>query len=155
MKIILIYISFKSYPKYYHFNMQPIQKSLRYFTLWRLQNLGCILYFVCACSVVSDSATPWIVARQAPLSMEFSKQEYWSGLPFPSPETLLDPGIKPMSSASPALADGFFITEPPGKSHFTLHHILNQHRRIDAFELWYWRRLLRIPWTQGDSTSPF
>ena len=45
-------------------------------------------------------ATPWTVARQAPLSVEFSRQEYWSGLPFPSPGDLPDPGIKP---ASPAL----------------------------------------------------
>ena len=42
-------------------------------------------------------ATPWTVAQQAPSSMEFSKQEYWSGLPFPSPEDLPDPGIKPGS----------------------------------------------------------
>ena len=57
-------------------------------------------------------ATPWTRAHQAPLSMGFSKQEYWSGLPFPSPRDLPDPGIK---SASPALAGGFFTTEPPGK----------------------------------------
>ena len=44
---------------------------------------------------MSDSATPWTVARQAPLSMGFSRQEYWSGLPFPSPGDLPDPGIKP------------------------------------------------------------
>ena len=48
------------------------------------------------------------------LSMEFSKQEYWSGLPFPSPRDLPDPGIKPMSLASPALAGRFFASEPPG-----------------------------------------
>jgi len=54
--------------------------------------------------------TPWTVALQAPLSMGFSRQEYWSGLLFPSSGDL--PGIKPVS---PALADGFFITEPPGK----------------------------------------
>ena len=45
--------------------------------------------------------------------MEFSRHEYWSGLPFPSPGDLPDPGIEP---ASPALAGGFFTTEPPGKS---------------------------------------
>ena len=44
-------------------------------------------------------ATPWTVARQAPLSMGFSRQEYWNGLPFPSPENLSDPGIKPRSPA--------------------------------------------------------
>ena len=48
-------------------------------------------------------ATPWTVARQAPLSMGFPKQEYWSKLPFPPPEDLLDPGIKPASPVSPAL----------------------------------------------------
>ena len=43
--------------------------------------------------------TPWTVARQAPLSMEFSRQEYWSGLPFPSPRDLPNPGIEPGSPA--------------------------------------------------------
>ena len=66
-------------------------------------------------SVVSDSVvTPWIVARQAPLSMGFPRQEYWSGSPFPSPGNLPNPGIKPIFSA---LAGGFFTTEPPGKPH--------------------------------------
>ena len=67
------------------------------------------------CSVVSDSVIPWAVARQAPLSMGFPRQEYWSGLPFRIPGGLLDPGIKPKSLASPALAGGFFTTAPPGK----------------------------------------
>ena len=48
-------------------------------------------------------ATPWTVAFQAPLSMEFSRQEYWSGLPFPTPKDLPDPGIKPTSPGSPVL----------------------------------------------------
>ena len=55
-------------------------------------------------------ATLWTVAFQAPLSMEFSRQEYWSGLPFPSPEDLPDPRIKPASLTSPALAGRFFTT---------------------------------------------
>ena len=50
-------------------------------------------------SCVRLSATPWTVACQAPLSMEFSRQEYWSGLPFPSPRDLPDPGIEPRSPA--------------------------------------------------------
>ena len=54
--------------------------------------------------------TPWTVARQALLSMEFSRQEYWSGLPFPSPEDLLNPGIKAASLKSPALASRCFTT---------------------------------------------
>ena len=53
---------------------------------------------------------PWTVACQAPLSMGFSRQEYWSGLPHPSPGDLSDPGTKCMPLASPALADGFFTT---------------------------------------------
>ena len=48
-------------------------------------------------------ATPWTIAHQAPLSMGFFRQEYWSGLPFPPPEDLPDPGIKPMLPVSPAL----------------------------------------------------
>ena len=53
-------------------------------------------------------AAAWTVARQAPLSMGFSRQEYWSGLPCPSPGDLRDPGTEPASLMSPALAGGFF-----------------------------------------------
>ena len=60
----------------------------------------------------SSFETPWAVAHQAPLSMGFLRQEYWSGLPFPSPGALPDPGIEPVSLAS---VGGFFITEPPEK----------------------------------------
>ena len=56
--------------------------------------------------------TPWTVACHAPLSMGFSRQEYWSGLPFPSPGDLPDPGIEPTSSE---LSRRFFTTKPPGK----------------------------------------
>jgi len=59
--------------------------------------------------------TLWAIAHQTPLSVEFSRQEYWGGLPFPAPEDLPDPGIETVSPASPALAGGFFTTEPPGK----------------------------------------
>ena len=58
-------------------------------------------------------ATPWTLAHQDPLSMEFSREEYWSGLPFPTLEDLPDPGIEPMSPASPALAGRFVTTVPP------------------------------------------
>ena len=63
-------------------------------------------------SVVSDSATPWTAAYQAPPSMGFSRQEYWSGLPFLSPEDLPIPGIEPRSSSLQADA---LPSEPPGK----------------------------------------
>ena len=57
-------------------------------------------------------ATPWTVAYQASPSMGFSRQEYWSGLPFPSPGKLSDPGIEPRS---PALEEDTLTSEPPGK----------------------------------------
>ena len=60
-------------------------------------------------------ATPLTVDFQVPLSMGLSWQEYWSGLPFPPPGDLLNPRMEPLSPVSPVLADGFFITEQPGK----------------------------------------
>ena len=59
-------------------------------------------------SYVQLFAAPWTVVRQAPLSMEFSRQEYWNGLPFPPPGDLPNPGTEPSSLLSPALAGGFF-----------------------------------------------
>ena len=67
---------------------------------------------MCECSVMSDSVTLWTVACQAPLSTEFSRQEDWSGLRFPSPGALPDPGIEPRC---PALAGEFLTTAPPRK----------------------------------------
>ena len=64
---------------------------------------------VCMVSHVQLFVTPWIAARLAPLSMEFSRQEYWKGWPFTSPGTLPNPGIKPVSPALQA-------DEPPGKA---------------------------------------
>ena len=187
---------------------------------------------ICMISRVWPFLTLWTVAHQVPLSMGFSRQEYWSGLPFPPPGDLLNSGVKPESSA---LVGGFFTTEPPGQpqlvynlcqrgyfwvlsikgsicqivlslifwgskitadgdcSHEIKRRLLfgrkvmtnldsisksrditlptNIHlvkamvfpvvmygweswtvkkaecRRIDVFELWCWRRLLRVPWT--------
>ena len=65
---------------------------------------------------MSDAfVTPWTVAHQAPLSMKFSRQEYWSGLPFPSLGDLPNPGVEPTSLVSPALVGRFFTTVPCGK----------------------------------------
>ena len=61
-------------------------------------------------SCVPLFAIPWTVARQAPLSLGFSRQGYWSGLPFPPPGDLPHPGIKPASLMSHALASRFFTT---------------------------------------------
>ena len=71
----------------------------------------------CKCSGVSDSfVIPLAVACQAHLFMGFFKQECWSGLPFPPPGDLLDPGIELESPASPELAGGFFTAEATGKA---------------------------------------
>ena len=64
--------------------------------------------------------TPWTAAHQAPLSLKFSRQEYWSGWPFLSPGDLPNPGIEPSFLASPALAGGFFTAVPRGKPHLSL-----------------------------------
>ena len=61
-------------------------------------------------SCVQLSVTPWTIAHQAPLSMGFSRQEYWSGLPCPPPVDLPNPGIEPTSFMFLALAGGFFTT---------------------------------------------
>ena len=63
---------------------------------------------------MSDSATAWNIAYQAPPSMGFFRQGYWSGLPFPPPGGLPDPGTEPLALMPPALAGGFFTT---------LHHL--------------------------------
>ena len=66
---------------------------------------------------MSDSVTLWTVAHQASLSVEFSKQEYWGGLPFPFPGDLPNPGIEPESLMSPELADGLFTTSTTWETH--------------------------------------
>ena len=75
--------------------------------LWYMKSLSCVRLF----------ATPWTLAHQAPASMGFSRQEYWSGLPFPSPGNLPDPGIEPRS---PMLQAGTLTSEPPGKPQWIL-----------------------------------
>ena len=73
----------------------------------------CVCVCVCACthSVMSNSAAPWTVAHQAPLSVGFPRQGYWSELPFPPPGDLTDTGSEPVSLGSPALAGRFFTTD--------------------------------------------
>ena len=66
---------------------------------------------------MSNSVTPWTVACQAPLSMGFSRKEYWSGLPFPPPGDLPDPMIEPISFISSTLAGGFFTTSSTWEAH--------------------------------------
>jgi len=76
----------------------------------------------CVLSSIWLFPTPWTMAHQAPLSMGFPRQEYWSGLPFPPPGDLPDPGIKPTSLASPTLAGGFFTTSATWEKEVT-HYI--------------------------------
>ena len=91
-------------------HMQLQEKAFFHLFLWLTYSPP----YLCACSVVlvvSDSATPWTVVCQAPLSMEFSRREYWSGLPCLSPGDLPNPGIEPVSPVSPALqADSLLLS---------------------------------------------
>ena len=73
-----------------------------------LSHFSCVQLFV----------TSWTVARQAPLSMGFSRQESWSGLPSPLPGDLPDPGIEPVSPASPALQEDSLLVGHPGSQRF-------------------------------------
>ena len=83
---------------------------------WLVPIAVCVCVCVCVCvkllSRVRLFVTLWTVAHQAPLSMGFSRQEYWSGLPFPSPGDLPNPGIEP---GSPALQANDLSSEPPRK----------------------------------------
>ena len=85
----------------------------------------CTTLCVCVLSHIQLFATPWTVARQAPLSMGLAVQKYWRGLPFPTPGDIPDLEIKPKSLASPALAGGFFTTDAAWKAwhNFGGHHL--------------------------------
>ena len=80
--------------------------------------------------------TPWTVAFQDPLSMGFFRQEYWSGLPFPSAGDLPDPGIKPESLTSPALAGRFFTTRATWEALPDPHSYLRKSQRKGVAQDW-------------------
>ena len=91
--------------------------------------LMCVHAFVLITSIMSDSfAILWTVAHQAPLSMGFSRQEHWNGLPCPPPGDLPNSEIEPTSYMSPALSDGFFTTSAAWEVHVYLQliHIVVQ-----------------------------
>ena len=90
-------------------------------------------------SCVQLFAIPWTVAYQAPPSMGFSRQEYWSGLPFPSPGDLPDPGIEP---GSPALQADVLTSEPPGKPHILMVHLYEN--GIIFLSLLCWNHITRV-----------
>ena len=106
-----------------------------------------------ACSVAQSCPTlcdSMDHSPPAPLSMEFSRQEYWSGLLFPTSGSLPNLEIEPASLASPALAGGFFITEPPWKPNCSL--CLNVHCQISFFSsspsLTWKSPSIPVPWTR-------
>ena len=84
-------------------------------------------------SVMSDSANPWTIALQVPLSVGFSRQEYCNGLPFPSPGDLPDPGTVP---GSPALHEDSLSSEPPGKPILSWHAALIRLRMRLHSQMW-------------------
>ena len=99
-------------------------------------------------------ATQWTAAYQAPLLMGFSREEYWSGLQFPSPGDLPDPAIQPRSPALQVVClvkAMVFSVVMYGCESWAIKKA--ECRRIDAFEVWCWRRLLRVPWTTRRSSQ--
>ena len=106
--IIAPFLSSTLQPEWFSWNTNTISHP---YSVWNL--------CVCVCAqLLSDVQlfmNRWTVACQAPLFMEFSRREYWSMLPFPTPGGFPDPGIDPTPLVSPALADGFFTAAPPGK----------------------------------------
>ena len=100
-----------------HVGLSPFTVRLKLSQHCLLTGYECVHVCVCACvlSPVRLFVTSWTVAHQVPMSMEFSRQEHWSGLPFSFPGDLPDPGIKPTSPASPGLVGRFFTIEPSGK----------------------------------------
>ena len=79
----------------------------------------------CVLSRVQLFATPWTVVHQAPLLMEFSRQEYYNGVPFPTPGDLLEPGIESTSLESPSLTDRFFTISATWAVHSTYYSVLS------------------------------
>ena len=99
---------------------------------------GVVIGYLCVVSVsrsvMSNSATPWTVVRQAPLSMEFSRQEYWSGLPFPSPGNLPNPEIEPGSPALQADSLQSELPEKPEENHCRLQDVRERSEQLKCQE---------------------
>ena len=103
------------------------------------------IYQLSALSYVQLFVILEAVACQTPLSVAFSRQEYWSGLPFPFPGNLPNPGVKPMS---PALAGGFFATEPLGKLYQLSECMLSSLSHVWLFAT-LWTIALQAPLSMG------
>ena len=122
-----------------------IQKLIKIRTNLALENLDTSK--VKSLSNVWLFATLWTVAYQAPPSMGFSRQDYWSGLPFPSPGDLLNPGIKP---GSPALEADALTTEPPGKPDTSKQR--NNKYNSENVLLW-WKNTIQVFQQTGTNTN--
>ena len=103
--------------------------------------LGCFSY-------VQLFLTPWTVPQQAPLSMGFSRQEYWSELPCPPPRDLPDPGIETMSLMSPALVGGFLTTSTSWEAHICVYMYIHLFPSCD-----YWENLETITPTRDNEQT--
>ena len=93
---------------------------------------------MCVLSCVRLFVAPWTVAHQDPLSMEFSRQEYWSGLPFPTPVDLPNPGSETPSLVSPALVGGFFTSRATWEA-----HIFNRVVKKKKWQTWKEKIILK------------
>ena len=115
--------------------------------------LSCLHSFML--SHIQLFATPWTAAHQASSSMRFSRQKYWSAVPSPSPMTNLDSVLKSRDITLPTkvrlVKAMIFPVVTYGCESWTVKKA--EHRRMDAFELWCWRRLLRVPWTARRSNQ--
>ena len=100
-------------------------------------------------------ATPWTAAYQAPPSMGFSRQKYWSGLPLPSPINNLDSLLKSRDITLSTKVHLVIAMVSPVVMYGCESCIIKkaERQRINAFELWCWRRLLRVPWTARRSNQ--
>ena len=120
-----------------------------------LQSPSAVILCSSCFSHVQLFATLWAIACQAPLSMGFSRQEYWSRLLFPSPMTNLEIVLKSTEKVLPTkvhlVKAKIFPVLMYGCESWTKKKA--EHQRIDAFELWCWRRLLRVPWTARRSNQ--
>ena len=92
-------------------------------------------------------ATPWTVAHQAPLSMEFPMQEYWSGLPGPPPGNIPNPGMEPMSPVTSALAEGFFTTSSTCEAPLLGHVMQNRYFFMSSIPPCSLENQDRPPWS--------
>ena len=134
-------------------------------TAWRLQGSGCMsappggfsvppahlsrVHVLCRFSFIQLFAAPCTAARQAPLSMGFSRQEYWGGLPCPPPGHLPNSGIEPVSLKSPALEGRFFTTSAPWEallSHTAPFISVKITAYDDLFRLCFSQRTVRATW---------